>query len=259
MAMDVSADGSVIVGIGNSYTGIEAFHWTAEAGMVGLGDLPGGGVSSHGHGISADGSVVVGFSGSSSGSEAFRWSAGSGMIGLGDLPGGTFNSSANVVSADGSVIVGRGSSTESWLSGIGYFEAFRWTTEGGMVGLGDLPGGIFYSNAHGVSADGSVVVGTGYTDSSREVFIWDEINGMRILRDVLVNECGLDLTGWQLTNVESGSSISADGLTIAGYGNNPDGEQEAWIARLPEPSSLSLLTIGGLVLMRWRGKTNRRG
>ena len=38
-------------------------------------------------------------------------------------------------------------------------EAFRWTTGGGMVGLGDLPGGNFYSDADGVSGDGSVVVG----------------------------------------------------------------------------------------------------
>ena len=40
-------------------------------------------------------------------------------------------------------------------------EAFRWTQATGMVGLGDLPGGSFNSIAWGVSADGSVVVGTG--------------------------------------------------------------------------------------------------
>ncbi len=38
-------------------------------------------------------------------------------------------------------------------------EAFRWTSGGGMVGLGDLPGGESDSEANGVSADGSVVVG----------------------------------------------------------------------------------------------------
>ncbi len=36
-------------------------------------------------------------------------------------------------------------------------EAFRWTQAGGMVGLGDLPGGTFGSKAFFVSADGSVV------------------------------------------------------------------------------------------------------
>ncbi len=36
-------------------------------------------------------------------------------------------------------------------------EAFRWTQAGGMVGLGDLPGGTFGSKTFFVSADGSVV------------------------------------------------------------------------------------------------------
>jgi probable HAF family extracellular repeat protein len=56
--------------------------------------------------------------------------------GLGDLSGGSFYSYANGVSADGSVVVGRGSSANG-------NEAFRWTQGTGMVGLGDLSGGIF--------------------------------------------------------------------------------------------------------------------
>jgi probable HAF family extracellular repeat protein len=56
------------------------------------------------------------------------------------------------VSGDGSVVVGG-----SFAYGYGY-EAFRWTSDGGMVGLGDLPGGSFYSVVTGVSGDGSVVL-----------------------------------------------------------------------------------------------------
>jgi hypothetical protein len=52
------------------------------------------------------------------------------------------------------------------------FEAFRWTAESGMVGLGDLPDGQVLSNALGVSADGSVVVG-------RNVDIVGSIEGKR--------------------------------------------------------------------------------
>jgi len=37
LAYGVSADGSVIVGVGNSTSGNEAFRWTASTGMVGLG------------------------------------------------------------------------------------------------------------------------------------------------------------------------------------------------------------------------------
>lgn len=49
-------------------------------------------------------------------------------------------------------------------------EAFRWTSDGGMVGLGDLPGGRFDSFAIGVSADGSVIVGGGNIADGTEAF-----------------------------------------------------------------------------------------
>jgi uncharacterized membrane protein len=41
-----------------------------------------------------------------------------------------------------------------------------------MVGLGDLPGGEFFSHGAGVSADGSVVVGGGTSASGFEAFRW---------------------------------------------------------------------------------------
>lgn len=48
----------------------------------------------------------------------------------------------------------------------------------------------------------------------------------------MVDDHGLDLTGWQLW---SANSVSDDGLAIAGYGTNPSGNIEAWIAVL-EPT-----------------------
>ena len=74
------------------------------------------------------------------------------LRGLGDLPGGAFRSEAYDVSADGSVVVGTSHSENGW-------EAFRWTTQTGMVGLGDLPGGGFSSLAYSVSGNGGVIVG----------------------------------------------------------------------------------------------------
>ena len=78
--------------------------------------------------------------------------------GLGDLPGGLFNSSASDVSADGRVVVGTSHSLN------GSQEAFRWErlpSGSIMVGLGSLVSGqpFFFSQALGVNADGSVVVG----------------------------------------------------------------------------------------------------
>lgn len=240
----VSADGSVIAGYGSTESGLEAFHWTEAEGMVGLGDLPGGDCYSRAQAISADGSVLAGRSTSASGDEAFRWTEAEGMVGLDDLSGGDFFSDAYAMSPDGTIIVGRS------RSGSG-MEAFRWTEAEGMVGLGDLPGGDFGSVANAVCADGSTIVGYGTTDElwSYATFVWDETNGMRDLQEVLETDYELDLTGWHL---QWATGISADGLTIAGSGYNPDGHEEAFIARIPEPASLSLLALGGLLVAKRR-------
>ena len=206
----------------------------------GLGDLSGGDFMSLVSGVSADGLTVVGCSISASGTEAFRWTSASGMVGLGDLSGGDFYSYAEGVSADGSTVVGYSKSASG-------YEAFRWTSASGMVGLGDLSGGLFESCAYGVSADGSTVVGSSKSASDHQAFIWDTANGMRNLKDVLINDYGLDLTGWTL---KSADGISDDGLTIAGYGYNPNGyTTEAWIATIPEPASAILLGLGAVSLV----------
>jgi probable HAF family extracellular repeat protein len=123
---------------------------------------------------------------------------------LGGLYGGIF-SEANGVSADGSVVVGRSDSASGQ-------EAFRWTAGGGMVGLGDLPGGAFGSVANGVSGDGAVVVGYGNSASGNEAFRWSALGGM----------VGLgDLPDGLFDSYASGAS--GDGAVIVGYGNSASG------------------------------------
>jgi probable HAF family extracellular repeat protein len=178
-AIDVSADGSTIVG--NSYSGngiSEAFRWTAASGMVGLGDLPGGDFYSQANGVSADGSTVVGYSRvpviGNYDLEAFRWTAASGMVGLGDLPGGDFYSTAWDVSADGSTVVGEGNSDSGQ-------KAVRWTSAGGIESLWDvlLANGIDPAadgwtqliRASGVSANGNTIVGNGIRNGNLEAFV----------------------------------------------------------------------------------------
>lgn len=266
-AHSVSADGSVIVGLGHrgSPTG-EAIRWTAATGPVGLGSFAGPGGPSQANGVSPDGTVVVGNASSLSGGlipfrwtvqtgmvrlsfavtngtalgasedgsviagwrasggpvEAFRWTSETGVVGLGDLPGGPFGSQANDVSRDGSVIVGTGVTDLS-------LEAFRWTQATGMVGLSDRSRGHVFHQAGGVSADGSVIVGSGTTpEGIGGPYIWDAVNGPRSLVALLISE-GVDLTGWRLL---SATDVSADGRVIVGYGTNPNGQTEAWIARL---------------------------
>ena len=50
-----------------------------------------------------------------------------------------------------------------------------WTTGGGMIGLGDLSGGIFNSVANDASEDGSVIVGEAKFDPSvDQAFRWED-------------------------------------------------------------------------------------
>jgi probable HAF family extracellular repeat protein len=232
-AYGVSADGSVVVGGGASASGPQAYRWTSATGMVGLGYLPGGSSFSSSEDVSPDGAIIVGASNSASGLQAFRWTSGGGMVGLGDLSGGPFGSVAIGVSADGAVVVGIGNLNEA----SGTSEAFRWTSGSGMVGLGDLPGGVFSSGTWDVSADGSVVVGLGNSALGEEAAVWTNAGGLQNVRDVLIAGGATGLTGWTLNQA---TGVSADGRTIVGFGRNPSGQTEAWIATIPEPSSLLL-------------------
>jgi len=249
----VSANGLVVVGYADH--GVrEAFYWTNTDGMQGLGHLPGGGVDSQAFDVSADGSVIVGFSDSSTTTQkAFRWTESSGMVALDE-----HHSVAFGISDDGSIIVGHSEnkaclwSDSNGFMSLGVFgyaratssdgavvvgwsysdnrrEAFRWTESDGMIGLGDLPGGRFESSAFDISGDGSVIVGVGSTDLGWEGFIWKSEFGMKSLQGYLSIDLGLDLNGWHLVNA---LDISRDGNTIVGYGINPEGHYEAFVANI---------------------------
>lgn len=90
-------------------------------------------------------------------------------------------------------------------------------------------------------------------------FIWDGTYGIRNLRDVLsellspAGKAALD--GWMLNHA---AAISADGRTIVGWGTNPNGQREAWLAYLgtevPEPASWMLLCVGVIVVLAARAR-----
>ncbi|MEK6643292.1 MAG: PEP-CTERM sorting domain-containing protein [Planctomycetota bacterium] len=248
----MSDDGQRIVGWGASADGQHNQAWLWDNGsMMGLGFLPSSSNSSA-NGISGDGNVIVG----GSDGQAFRWINGA-MTGLGFLPvpfpgpDVSVESWAVSASSDGSVIVGSANAYD-YNTEHSQQEAFRWS-DGVMTGLGDLPGGDFSSYATAVSADGSVIVGYGSTSLGGAAFVWDSPNGMRDLRELLVNAFGLNLTGWALPNVRD---ISADGSVIVGTGINPDGNYEAFRVVLPEPSAVSFLVFG-LVMVRRRKAASR--
>ena len=241
-AYDVSDDGTAAVGATPSSQGdAEAYIWRQGADpngpgqTTGLGDLPGGTFYSVALAVSGDGSTVVGWgTNADNQEEAVRWTGGV----MEPLGNSGLQSRARDVSADGSVVVGYDVLSRETVRGKGgkrlvqTSEAFRWSAESGMQHLGDLPGGENQSVPFAVSADGSVIAGQGLTENGSEAFVWDASKGMRKLQDVLVSEYGLDLTGWQLERV---SDMTPDGLTFVGRGINPDGSQEAFIARITPP------------------------
>ncbi len=175
--------------------------------------------------------------------------------GLGDLPGGAFFSEVflfgDAISDDGSVVVGRSKSSGGfeafiWTSGggmvglgggttrahsvsgdgsvvvgtIGGAEAFRWTSGTGVVGLGDLSGGIFDSQAHATTFDGSIIVGVGNSDHGSTF-------GFEAFRWTSgTGMVGLgDLPGG---NQSEAFGISGDGSVIVGIGAAIPGMAEAF-------------------------------
>ena len=89
--------------------------------------------------------------------------------------------------------------------------------------------------AENISLDGSTVVGLSNSAPESTAFIWDSTNGIRNLKEVLTNEYGLDMTGWNLT---AAWDVSDSGETIVGEGYDPYGNHTAWIASIREQTRI---------------------
>ncbi len=244
-ALGVSGDGDLVAGSAFSF-GLpgcflaDAFQWTPDTGSVRTCAPSTDGTENWA--VSDDRSTVVGslfpveFSPVLAHHNWVPLRTAFGPFGSGPIPG-----RALATSADGSIVVGEG----DFPSLIG---AFRWREdatlpEGGVAQpLGSLPGGSDDTLPWDVSADGAVVVGasdasTGCGNSLSDentsgcqAFLWEAEHGIRSLAEVLEADYGLDLTGWILREAQG---ISDDGLTIVGWGTNPSGDEEAWLAVLP--------------------------
>ena len=256
VAKDVSDDGAVIVGRAKSTEGLEAYIWTQGANpedpgvTLGLGDLPEGSFSSVAIAVSGDGSAVAGWgTNGDDRDQAFRWTADDGMV---PIPYSNFGSRAFDISTDGSVVVGFDVLTEETVKWKGKTrvvtttEAFRWTATTGIRHLGVLSDGAeHYSGAQAVSENGSVIAGWSSTSEGGELFIWNDLDGMRSLYDVL-SEHGLqdDVAGWDLWSIYD---MTPDGLTFVGDGRNPDGNLEGFIISIAPPSpGISVTPSSGL-------------
>lgn len=208
--------------------GAQAISQTVAAGSLYFEpSLPGltGAPNSSAFAISADGSTVVGYASPTlnGGPNAVKWTS-SGVTDLGTLSGGSYQySHAFGVSSDGSVIVGDSTNAQG-------AEAMRWTSTGGMEGLGYLPGatdtnygGISYgksSRAGAVSADGAVIVGSSNNSAGKsEAFRW--VGGVMT---------GLGYLGGASDQYASSgaNAVSSDGSVVVGSSWNASSTTEAF-------------------------------
>ncbi len=91
------------------------------------------------------------------------------------------------------------------------YEAFRWTESDGLDGIG----GGFSSDANGLSADGSVVVGTSYSGSDSTAYRWTSQTGIVPLGNL----------GGNPNSQEIANGVSADGTIVVGQSGSPSGPQ----------------------------------
>jgi hypothetical protein len=230
-AWDLSADGSVSVGLlWNGCNGV-AFRWTQGGGLQPL-DLLGASFpgnpnppTNRATKIADDGSLVGGFAQTAL---VDRWPAlwrpdGSGFL----LPGGTFPDDAPgevlSVSADGSMV-----------AGIWNLAGFYWTAAEGVVQLpplpNGLPGGQTFPNA--IAAGGQLVFGKlspGFFDPP-VVFVWSRAAGTRALVPIAAAHGVTVPDGWTLDNVLAASS---DGSVLCGTAIDPFFRSAAFVLRLP--------------------------
>jgi probable HAF family extracellular repeat protein len=145
-------------------------------------------------------------------------------------------------------------------------EAFRFTEDGGVELLGDLPGGTMTSTAWAVNADGSVIVGVGMNSTFQiEAFRW-EAGAMT----------GLGINLGFLSSHALG--VSADGAVIVGYQETASGTQHAFrwtqatgwagLGGLTSPSSDSVargvsadgaVIIGDALMQLWGDSSHSAG
>jgi len=218
-AYGVSADGTIVVGEAiNDDNQFHAFRWVEGAGMAQLFTAIDGNIigTSAAYAVNKAGDVVVGQYYYNGNTGAFRWVANDGVQSLGALDQDTntdWNSSASGVNAAGTVVVG---SSSNGTDATAPLEAFRWTAETGMVGLGTLSG---FTDSFGSATDstGNVVVGTLYDSTATQAaqgFRWESGTGMQTVEQWL-EASGVD-TSVMTDHTETATGVSADGSIVVG-------------------------------------------
>ena len=266
---DITPNGMTIIGSNSS----GAFYWTASGGYVDLDVLlPAFDIRDSGKALSDDGLTLLG---DDFGPGAFRHQlggattpletagdvndiSGDGQYSVGSYrfqtrPGqpivpwaarwdasGTAEliaerGEATAISADGGFVTGRAGD-----DGM----AFRWSVDGGLETLDNLPGGI-QPLPWGISSDGKRISGTSLFLPVTRAFVWDEGSGVRSLKDFLENEHAMVFDDWDFRSIDA---MSDDGRSFGGRAVNPSGQTVAYVVRVGSACVADLDGDGELTL-----------
>lgn len=263
LAIDLSADGSTVLGESIDDAGVRLFRWSLDTGfsLLPLYDSGAGIPNFYATSISGDGTAVGGSAFTGAQTEAVKWSVTGGFSLLGALTSENgINPYAQGIdmSADGNAMA---------LSGTApitpFTAALVWTSSMGLVPIGFLPEDQpepFYSSfsfSQAISSDGQVVVGssasTKHVDRGDQAFRWTMGEGMIGLGflpgesqstatavsadgSVVVGMSGMTAFRW--TEQEglfaigsfNPSAVSADGAVVVGTTLNFPSEAVIWTA-----------------------------
>jgi uncharacterized membrane protein len=257
-AMDVSADGIIMVGFGNNKRGLRGFRADLTDPLlpvvqqlviqdaVTLQTLR----ASSAQAVSADGLIIAGYGSTKKANRAFvttseDWSAEEPVLVSAILPmlgGGKF-AEAYAMTPDGAVIAGRSDSPKGPVACIWFVD--ETTGEWAIKPLGALSKKDKESVATGIAWRPGSMVGElmviGYSRTNlypSEAFVWtgnpvledDEIGYFYDLEYILTKTGAGEISGmgseWILNQA---TGLSAAGDRIVGWGVNPEGGVEAWV------------------------------
>ncbi|MCA9296894.1 MAG: hypothetical protein KC983_10255, partial [Phycisphaerales bacterium] len=201
---EMSADGSVVVGL--SWDGCNGlgFRWTAATGMEPLEELANG--SNRASVVSGDGTVIGGFAQGSFSRTPAVWDGNLSGVLL-DPPSGDVLGEVQGISDDGEILLGE------WNG-----DAFRWSASTGMEVIGQ---GQLIPGWQGIAmdiADNGTIVGFDFLQGNRRSWIQPNGTGPLIeLVSYIQSHGGTVPAGAAL---EVCQAISTDGTTIIGHGYN---------------------------------------